>query len=108
MHGRLQMTSSPKRPKSVCAYSYFTHTQKNIIMMLIFKIIPHLPQYFQHLLMVLMKHKIQFGLVLFFFYIRIVKGLICLFNSGGFARITSVKYSQVAGDEKAEEAAAGL
>lgn len=32
----------------------------------------------------------------------------CLFNSGGFVAQTSVKYSQVAGDEKAEEAAAGL
>lgn len=82
--------------------------------MLIFKIIPHLPhlpQYFQHLLMVLMKHKILFGLVFwlfFFFFYQNCQRVDLSLQIWGFGRITSVKYSQVVGDEKAEEAAAGL
>lgn len=60
--------------------------------------------------MVLMKHKILLGLVyfvLFFFYQNCQRVDLSL-QFWGFSRITSVKYSQVAGDEKAEEAAAGL
>lgn len=100
----VKMTFSPKRTKSVCAYSYIT--QKKHHNDAHFQNHTPPPTVFSTFSDGVNETQILVGLV--FFFIRIVKWLICLFNSGGLVASTSVKYSQVAGDEKAEEAAAGL